>query len=160
MANLVRLRIDSVKSRLLHVQGKLRLMVFKHTFQIRWVDTDGARVMHYSNYFRYFEACEEEYYQSLGLNFKTIREKHQIGLPRVEAHCTYKSSCRFGDVVEVVLSVGEVAEKTVTYNFQVFLKEDGKLAAEGYLKCIAVDDNWKAVPLPEEFVKVIRKGSS
>ena len=135
-------------------------MVFKHTFETRWVDTDAARVMHYSNYFRYFEACEEEYYRSLGLDFKTIREKHQIGLPRVEAHCTYKSSRRCGDAIEVMLNVGEVAEKTITYNFQVLLKENGKLAAEGYLKCIAVDDNWKAVPLPDELVKVIRKSSS
>jgi acyl-CoA thioester hydrolase len=140
-----------------HVQAKLRIMVFKHSFQIRWVDTDGAGVVHYSNYFRYFEACEEEFYKSLGLNFKTIHERHQIALPRVEAHCNYKSSCRFGDVIKISLSVGEIDEKTITYNFQVFLEQENKLAAEGYLKCIAVNEKWKAAPLPREFVKVIRE---
>jgi YbgC/YbaW family acyl-CoA thioester hydrolase len=133
-------------------------MVFKQSFQIRWVDTDGAGVVHYSNYFRYFEACEEEFYRSLGLSFKTIYEKYQIALPRVEAQCTYKASCRFGDVIEISLSVGKVEEKTITYNFQVFLKPEDKLAAEGYLKCIAVNGNWKATTLPSEFVKVIREG--
>ena len=140
-----------------NVQAKLRILVFKHSFQIRWVDTDGAGVVHYSNYFRYFEACEEEFYRSLGLNFKTIHEKYQIGLPRVEAHCNYKASCRFGDVVEISLTVREVAEKTITYDFQAFLKEDNKLAAEGYLKCIAVNEKWKAVPIPNELAKVIRE---
>lgn len=134
-------------------------MVFKHTFQIRWVDTDGAGVMHYSNYLRYFEACEEEFYRSLGLNFKTIRQKYQIALPRVEAHCNYKTSCRFDDVIEITLSVREVAEKTITYGFQIHLKDDNKLAAEGYLKCIAVNQNWKAVPFPVEFMKMIRENT-
>jgi acyl-CoA thioester hydrolase len=142
---------------MLLVHAKVRLMVFRHTFPVRWVDTDGAQVVHYSNYFRYFEACEEEFYRSLGLDFKTIWEKYQIGLPRVEAHCTYSASCRFGDVIEITLSVREITEKTITYSFQVSLKQDNKLAAEGYLKCIAVNESWKAVPLPSEFVKVIRE---
>ena len=31
------------------------------------------------------------------------------------------------------------------------------MAAEGYLKVIAVNEKWKAVPVPDEFAKVIRK---
>lgn len=134
-------------------------MAFKHKFQIRWVDTDGAEIMHFSNYLRYFEACEEEFYRSFGLSFRTIFGKFQIGLPRVEAYCNYKASCTFGDVVEITLIVGEIAEKTITYHFQVFLEGENKLAAEGHLKCIAVNEKWKAVPLPNEFVKLIREKS-
>jgi len=132
-------------------------MAFKHTFRVRWVDTDAAGVMHYSNYFRQFEACEEEFYRSMGLSFKTIYEKYGIGLPRVEAHCNYKSSCRFDDTIEITMKAGEIGDKTITYNFQVLLKDSGKLAADGYLKCIAVNEKWKAIPIPENFVKLIRK---
>ena len=132
-------------------------MVFKHTFQIRWVDTDGARVMHYSNYFRYFEACEEEYYQSLGLDFKTIFEKYGVALPRLEAHCSYKAPCKFDDEIEVTLQLKEIGEKIITYNFQVYLTEGSRLAAEGYLKVIAVNDKWKSVQIPDELTKAIRK---
>ena len=134
-------------------------MTFKQVFRVRWVDTDAAGVMHYSNYFRRFEACEEEFYRSMGLSFKTIFEKYGIGLPRVEAHCTYKSSCHFDDTVEITLEVGEIAEKTITYNFQVLLEDGNKLAADGYLKCIAVK-KWKAVPIPENFAKLIRENGA
>jgi len=130
--------------------------MFKHTTRVSWVDTDAAGIMHFSNYFRQFEACEEEFYRSFGLNFKTIFEKYGIGLPRVEAHCTYKSSCHYDDTIEITLEVGEIAEKTITYNFQAFVKDGDKLGAEGYLKCIAVNEKWKAVPIPESFVKLIR----
>jgi len=132
-------------------------MVFKQIFRVRWVDTDAAGVMHYSNYFRQFEACEEEFYRSMGLSFKTICEKFGIGLPRVEAHCTYKSSCHCDDTVEITLQVGEIAEKTITYNFQAILRDGDKLAADGYLKCIAVNEKWKAVPIPENFARLIRE---
>jgi acyl-CoA thioester hydrolase len=132
-------------------------MAFKHSLYVRWADTDAAGIVHFSNYLRYFEACEEEFYRSLALNFKTIWERYQIGLPRVEAQCTYKASCKYGDAVEVTLSVRETTERTITYDFQVFLKEANKLAAQGYLKCIAVNKEWKVVPLPDEFVKLIHE---
>jgi acyl-CoA thioester hydrolase len=132
-------------------------MVFKTTFRVRWVDTDIAGVMHYSNFFRYFEACEEEFYRSQGSALGHLREKYKIMLPRVEAHCVYKSACRFDDLIEVVLKVKEVAGKTITYDFRIYRKEENQLAAEGYLKCIAVDMNWKVVPLPVEVARILRE---
>jgi YbgC/YbaW family acyl-CoA thioester hydrolase len=132
-------------------------MVFSTTFRVRWVDTDLAGVMHFSNFLRYFEACEEEFYRSLGSTWNSIREKYKIMLPRVEAHCHYKTPCRFDDVIEVTLRVREVASKTITYDFRLFRKHDGRLAAEGYIKCIAVDVNWRAVPLPVELAKTLRE---
>lgn len=132
-------------------------MTFKHSFRVRWVDTDIAGVMHYSNFLRYFEACEEEFYRSLEITLNAIRDKYHIMLPRIEAHCQYLAACRFDELFDVTLRVREVAEKTITYDFQLIRSEDNRLAAEGYLKCIAVNLEWKAVPLPDEFADIIRK---
>ncbi len=130
-------------------------MVFKQTFRVHWVDTDIAGVMHFSNFFRYFEACEEEFFRSLSLPLTQIRDRYGVMLPRVEAHCQYKAACRFDDVIEVTMEVREVAEKTITYDFQVIRLADGKLAAKGYVKCIAVSSKWKPVPLPAAVAKTI-----
>jgi len=132
-------------------------MPFKRTFRVRWVDTDTAGVMHFTNYLRYFEACEEEFYGSILLPFSDIQRKHGITLPRIETHCTYKAPCRFNDLFEVTMRIREVAEKTVTWDFQAIRQQDGKLAAEGYIKCIAVNSEWKAVKLPPEFVKTVQE---
>jgi acyl-CoA thioester hydrolase len=134
-------------------------MAFRHSFRVRWIDTDAAGIVHFSNYPRYFEACEEEFYKSLGLDFMRVHEKYHVALPRVEAHCNYKASCRFGDEIEISMSIREIAETTITYDFQVFLKASNKLAAEGYIKCIAVNDQWKAVQLPNELADMIRQSS-
>ncbi len=138
------------------LEWKLSLMVFKQAFRVHWVDTDIAGVMHFSNFFRYFEACEEEFYRSISLPFTMIRDRFGVMMPRVEAHCEYKSACRFDDVIEVTMKVREVAEKTITYDFAVTLQANGKLAAKGYVKCIAVNSNWKAVPLPIVVAKTVR----
>lgn len=130
-------------------------MVFKRSFRVHWVDTDTAGVMHFSNFFRYFEACEEEFFRSISLPLNEIRNRYGVMLPRVEAHCHYRIRCRFDDLFDVSLRVREIAEKTITYDFRVILQADGKLAAEGYVKCIAVNSKWKAVALPREVARTV-----
>jgi YbgC/YbaW family acyl-CoA thioester hydrolase len=113
--------------------------------------------MHFINYFRYFEACEEEFYRSISLPFTDIPTKYGIRLPRVEADCSYKAACRLDDFFEVTMRLREVAEKTITWDFQVIRQHDGKLAAKGCIKCIAVDSEWKTVRLPPEFAKIVQE---
>ena len=136
---------------------KLIEMTFTATFRVRWVDTDTAGVMHFSNFLRYFEACEQEFYRSLGMTWNSIREKYGIMLPRVEVRCNFKAPCRFDDLIEVRLKVLEVIGKTIAYDFLVFRKDDNELAAEGYMKCIAVNSDWKAATLPAELGRAVRK---
>jgi acyl-CoA thioester hydrolase len=91
------------------------------------------------------------------MTVNTIREKYGLMLPRAEVHCQFKAACRFDDLVEVTLRVREVADKSITYDFQLFRKQEGQLAAEGYIKCIAVDSNWKVVKIPSDVAKAIRE---
>jgi len=113
--------------------------------------------MHFTNYLRYFEACEEEFYRSISLPFNEIQAKYGLTFPRVEVHCSYKAACRFDDLLEVTMQVKEVAEKTITWSFQAVRQTDAKLAAEGYVKCIAVNTEWKAVPLPQDLAAIVRE---
>jgi len=130
---------------------------FKHTFRVRWVDTDVAGVMHFTNHLRYFEACEEEFYRSILLPFHEIQRRYGVTLPRVEAHCAYKAACHFDDLFDVTMRVREVTDKTITWDFQANKQQDGRLAAEGYIKCIAVNRDWKAVSIPPELAKTIQE---
>ena len=126
-------------------------MVFKMDIPVRWVDTDALRVVHYSNYFRYVEAAEEELYRSLGFSFKELNEKHKIAIPRVEAFCRYEAPARFGDIVTVVLRLEEEAEKMMRYDFKIKRKSDGEPPCGGYLKIVGLDlVSWKATALPAE----------
>jgi len=130
---------------------------FKTCFRVSWVDTDAAKIVHFSNYFKYFEKAEEELYRTLQFDFGSVAEKYRVILPRVEAWCRYKSPLRFNDLVEIEVSVKELKEKAVKYWFKVYNKRSGQLAAEGYIVAVAADKNLgKAVEIPEEIAERLR----
>jgi len=127
---------------------------FKTTYDVSWVDTDAAQVVHFSNYFRIFEKAEEEMYTQLGLSFDEIRQKYDIWLPRVEALCKFKAPAKYGDTLEVSLTVEEVKDKAVRYGFTIFNKKSERLIAEGYVVVVVADKKFgHAINIPKELVQ-------
>ena len=127
---------------------------FKTVYHVSWVDTDAAQVVHFSNYFRIFERAEEEMYTQLGLSFNEIRQKYNFWLPRVEAFCKFKAPAKFGDELEVYLTVEEIMEKAVKYAFATRNKQSEQLVAEGYVVVVAADKEFgHAVSIPKELAQ-------
>lgn len=130
------------------------MAVFKTTYRVSWSDTDAAKVVHHSNYFRFFERAEEELYRVLGLGIYDLVEQGKFWLPRVEVFCSYKAPSRFGDVLEISLSIEEIKEKTVKYGFSVSKKDGDIVVAEGYV--VAVNANkktGKAISIPSGIIE-------
>lgn len=129
---------------------------FKTSFRVAWVDTDAAGVVHYSNYFRFFERAEEEFYASLGFTFVDIRESG-LWFPRVEACCQYKKPSHFNDLLEVAVSVEELREKVVKLGFEVTNKSSGDLLAVGHMVIVAADKQaGKATKIPSNIFEKLR----
>lgn len=132
---------------------------FKTTLRVTWADTDAAQVVHYANFFRFFEAAEEELYRHLGFSFADFRTKG-LWFPRVEAFCQYKKPARFDDLLEVEVTVEELKEKSVKYGFRVVNKETSDLLATGHLAAVVVDkQTGEAAPIPREFVQKLKSSS-
>lgn len=128
---------------------------FKASFRVTFVDTDGAGVVHYSNYFRFFERTEEEFYRHLGFDFTDFRERG-LWFPRVEAFCQYKKPATYGDLLEVELHVEELKEKSAKLSFKV-ANEAGELLAFGYLVIVAAEkETGRATPIPKDIVERLR----
>jgi len=129
---------------------------FSVRFRVSWVETDAAKVVHFSNYFRYFERAEEEFYNSLGMDFQSF-SSYDIWFPRIEAYCRYLSPCKFNDLIEVTLGIDEIREKSIRYHFAVNNLTSGKKAAEGHVVIVSANiREGQAVPLPREMVEKIK----
>jgi acyl-CoA thioester hydrolase len=129
---------------------------FKTVLRVTWADTDAAQVVHYSNYFRFFERVEEEFYAHLGFSFIDIATRG-LWFPRVEAFCRYKKPAEFNDLIEVELTIEELKEKSIRYGFKVFNKESEALLAEGYVVIVVADkQTQKAVSIPKEIVEKLK----
>jgi len=125
---------------------------FKTCIRVSWTDTDAAQVVHFSNYFRFFEKAEEEFYRSLGFSFTDFRNEG-FWFPRAEAFCEYKKPAKFNDLLEIELTIEELKEKSVRYGFNIFNKESTDLLANGYLVIVAANkQTGKATQIPEAIV--------
>ena len=116
--------------------------------------------MHFSNFFRWMEACEAAFYRSLNLPLISFVPGSVVGWPRVKASCDYHAPLRFNDVIEVKLfrTSRSCASKGVVYVFQFRKVEAGAVLplvlAQGEMAavCVTSDAQGKLVaqPIPEE----------
>jgi YbgC/YbaW family acyl-CoA thioester hydrolase len=102
---------------------------FRTTRRIEFVDTDMARIVHFSNFFRFMESAEVEFLRSVGLSVAMHHEGLALGFPRVSASCDYLRPAYFGDLLTVTVRVQKVGSKSVTYAFEFF--RDDELLARG-----------------------------
>ena len=129
---------------------------FKISFRVSWADTDAAQVVHFSNYFRFFEKAEEEFYRHLGFSFNDLMYKG-FWLPRVEACCQYRKPAKFNDLLEVELTIDELKEKSVKYAFRIFDKDSTVLLATGYVVVVAADkQTGKSTQIPKEIMEKLK----
>src|ERR1041384_7043346 len=92
---------------------------YKVVRRVEFSDTDMAGIVHYSNFFRYMEAAEHEFFRSLGFSVVTRQVDPPVGWPRVRAECDYKQPLRFEDEYEVHMLVAEKKSKSLTYQFRI-----------------------------------------
>ena len=91
---------------------------FKITRRVEFSETDMAGIVHYSNFFRYMEAVEHEFFRSLGFSVVTKQVDPPVGWPRVHASCDFKQPLRFEDEVEIRMLVAEKKSKSLSYEFR------------------------------------------
>lgn len=127
---------------------------FRITRTVEFSETDMAGIMHFSNFFRWMEACEAAFYRSLNLPLISFVPGSVVGWPRVKASCEYKAPLRFNDVIEVRLLLKEVRSKAVIFIFQFRKMEAGQvqpaILAQGEIAavCVTSDAQGKMVAQP------------
>lgn len=137
---------------------------FSLTRTVEFVETDMAGIMHFSNFFRWMEACETGFYRSLGLPLVSFAPGQVVGWPRVAAKCDFRAPLRFGDTVEVRLYVKEIRTRAIVFLFQFRKLVKGKLEpdvlAQGELVAVCVTSDaqgrMSAQPIPQEFRAKVR----
>jgi len=88
---------------------------YKTTRLVEFADTDMAGILHFSNYFRYMEATEHEFFRSLGLSVHSNDADGAWGAARVQAQCEYAAPLCYEDVVQMHLLVRRKGHRSISY---------------------------------------------
>jgi acyl-CoA thioester hydrolase len=131
---------------------------FTFTRRVRFAETDMARIVHFSAFFRYMEEAETEFWRSLGLSMILSESGLEIGWPKVRAVCDYRRPLKFDDPMEIDLTVAEIGTRSLRFAF-VFRRpegsgEDGKdevARGEVTVVCLALNspDQPRAMVIPD-----------
>jgi YbgC/YbaW family acyl-CoA thioester hydrolase len=120
--------------------------------KVEFADTDMGGIVHFSRFFVFMETAEHEFLLSLGSSVHFSRGEKQFGWPRVDATCTYNSPARYGDELQIELSIAHQGSRSMAYEF-VFSVDDRKIAS-GRLSAVCCQlnhpDGLKAVSIPAE----------
>ncbi len=113
--------------------------------------------MHFSNFYRWMEVCEHEWFRSLGIPMmNTTPAGVRLGWPRREATCSFLRPLRCGDQVRITASLATVGETSFTYEFAFHKDRAGKWTevAKGRMSTVHVRQDsagrMEAEPIPAE----------
>ena len=95
---------------------------FCWTKTVDFHETDMAGIVHFANFFKYFEMAETAYFRSIGSSI--FDSSQNLRWPRVHVSCDYKAPLRFGDAFEVRLTVAAIKERSAELQFTVRRRDD------------------------------------
>jgi YbgC/YbaW family acyl-CoA thioester hydrolase len=123
---------------------------FRQRRRVQFSETDAAGIVHFANYFRYFEDAEHALWREAGLSIHPGQSS--IGWPRVAASCEYFRPLKFEQEFDVVVRITELTKRAITYGGTI--TRDGERVAAGSWKiaCVAklADGSMKSTEIPAD----------
>jgi acyl-CoA thioester hydrolase len=124
--------------------------------RVLFSETDTAGLVHFSNFFRYFEDAEHELWRTAGLSIHP--EKSPIGWPRVSAACEFHRPLKFEQEFEIVVRIVEMTRRTIAYTGEI--RRNGDRIATGTWKIACVnrlpDGTIKSAEIPTNVADRLR----
>ena len=133
---------------------------FVFTTPVRFADVDHAGIVYYPRFFHLFHLAFEELWRSrLGARaYVELLDRDRVGFPAVRAECDYALPLRFGDTIDIELSVARLGRTSITFHYRVFRagEPERTLCADGQVVCAVVDlARFVAVPTPDRVIAIL-----
>lgn len=122
------------------------MQTYKH--KIQYYETDKQGVTHHSNYIRIMEETRVELMEQLGFGYERM-EAAGVFSPVMAVTCEYKKPTTFADIIEVELTVAELARLKVKFDYKMTL--NGVLVCHGTSLHCFLGTNGRPVVLEERF---------
>jgi 4-hydroxybenzoyl-CoA thioesterase len=125
-------------------------MAYTSRYAIRFADVDHARILYFPNFLHYFHCAFEDFFEhACNFHYQRVLNEHRIGFPSVHVEVDFRAPLRFGDHVDITVSVIRIGEKSVQFGYRGHRVETGQLVVEGKITtaCMSMD-TYKAIQLP------------
>lgn len=102
---------------------------------VEFSETDLAGIVHFSNFGKYMELAEHEFFRQIDSSVVLPRDEegNHYGWPRKSANMGFLYPLRFEDEIEIRMTLKKLRAATLTYHSEIYLIEEDKetLAVKG-----------------------------
>ena len=115
-------------------------MHFRSKQKIRFGDIDRAGIVYYPRFLHYFHVALEEFVdEALGIEYPTVINHHNIGLPTVHLETDFQGPLRYGDKIEVEVRVQAFGKSSIRFGYRVFKQGEDAPRVTGHNITVCVD---------------------
>ena len=127
-------------------------MAYETEIKTRFRDVDAMGHVNNAVYFSFMEQARTEYY----LKIAGKRRLDEFEIILASATCNFRSPVSWGETVLVRVWPGRIGESSFMLKYEIRVKEEGRLVADGESVQVAYDYRTeKSRPIPSEFRKAI-----
>lgn len=110
--------------------------------KVQYYETDRMKIVHHSNYARWFEEARLDYLEKAGLPYDLMEEKG-ILIPVLSVTSNFRMAFSFGDTFQVYLACTKFNGIKCEFEYKVLNKENGDVYTTGSSSHCFVDKNMK-----------------
>jgi acyl-CoA thioester hydrolase len=113
-------------------------------------------VAYYANYLVWFEVGRAELCRRKGFSYTKL-EALGYKLVVTDAHCHYRNSARYDEVVTIRTWLKGVHKRMISFGYQILRKNGDKegLIAEGETRHVSLDSRGSPKSMPKEFLDLL-----
>ena len=116
-------------------------MGFRTSVQVRFGDVDHAGIVYYPQFFIYFHEAFEDFFNDAGISYVQLLDERRIGFPTVHVETDYKSPLRYGDQLDIEVTVGKLTNRSLVMRYDGYRHRDGMLSVSCTITTVCVDMN-------------------
>ena len=122
--------------------------VYRH--KVQYYETDQMKIVHHSNYIRWFEEARIDYLEKLGMPYDEMEAREVIS-PVLAAEAEYLRMVHFGDTVAVSVKVKEYNGIKLTLVYEVLDEKTGMVHCRGLTRHCFLNKAGRPVSLKRSF---------
>jgi 4-hydroxybenzoyl-CoA thioesterase len=126
-------------------------MAFRTQVPVRFGDVDHAGIVYYPQFFIYFHEAFEDFFDHNGLAYHVQLNSRRIGFPTVHIDTDFKMPLRYGDALDIELSVPRLGSRSAAFRYVGFRHRDGQKACQAEITCACVNlDSFRSTEIPDD----------
>jgi len=127
-------------------------MAFVSRLRVRFGDEDHAQIVYYPRFFHFFHCAFEDFFDEQGYPYRECLDVDRVGWPAVHAECDFEKPVRFGETLEIEVSVTRVGEKSATFHYLARREGGGERVCRGTIVVACIDmGTYAARVIPDKY---------